>query len=46
MGTVRMTITLDDELWRKISHLAVEKRVSKNNLIIQAIKEFLERQGV
>jgi len=39
---VRMSLILPEELWKKISHLAVEQHKSKNQLILDLIETALK----
>ncbi|MEM3617879.1 MAG: hypothetical protein QXK47_02260 [Candidatus Bathyarchaeia archaeon] len=38
---VKITLTVSEELWKKLSFLAIEKRVKKNQLIISLIEKAL-----
>lgn len=40
---VKITLTVSEELWKKLSILAIEKRMSKNELIINMIEKVLEK---
>jgi len=39
--TVKITLTVTEELWKKLSILAIEKKTSKNELIIDLIQKQL-----
>lgn len=43
MGKVRMSLVVDEALWKRLSHLAVEKGKSKNDLIIDLIEQALNK---
>jgi predicted HicB family RNase H-like nuclease len=38
---VKITLTVPEELWKKLSILAIEKKTSKNKLIIEMIQKQL-----
>jgi len=40
--TVKITLTVPEELWKKLSILAIEKKTSKNKLIIDLIQKHLQ----
>jgi predicted HicB family RNase H-like nuclease len=40
--TVKITLTVPEELWKKLSILAIEKKTSKNKLIIDLIQKQLQ----
>lgn len=42
--TVKLSLILPEDLWRKISILALDKRISKNQLIIQILEEKLKEK--
>ena len=40
---VRMTLVVSEELWKKLSHLAVEQHKSKNDIILSLIEKGLKK---
>jgi predicted DNA-binding protein len=42
--TVRMTLVVSEELWKRLSHLAVEKGQSKNDVILSLIEKGLKTE--
>lgn len=40
---VKITLTVPEELWKKLSIMAIEQKTSKNQLIIDMIKRALEK---
>jgi len=47
MGSVKTTITIDEELWKKFSILVIQEKGNrkKNEVIEQLIKEYIRRAG-
>lgn len=44
-ATVTTTVAVPESLWKRVRNMATERRVSANSLWLQAMTEFLERQG-
>ena len=42
---VRSTLRLPRPLWEKINHLAIDKRMSMAELVIEAISEYVKKRG-
>jgi macrodomain Ter protein organizer (MatP/YcbG family) len=47
MGTVKTTITIDEELWKKFSILVIQEKGhrKKTEVIEQLIKEYIRKAG-
>jgi predicted HicB family RNase H-like nuclease len=41
--TVKITLTVPEDLWRKLSIMAIEQKTSKNQLIMDMIKNQLKQ---
>ena len=46
MGTVKTTITIDEELWKKFSILVIQEKGyrKKNDVIEDLIREYVKRK--
>ncbi len=42
---IQSTLRIPRSLWTKINHIAVDKRLSMAQAVIQAIDEFCAREG-
>jgi hypothetical protein len=42
---VSSTLRLPRELWTRINHIAVDKRLSMAQAVIQAVAEYCDREG-
>lgn len=42
---IKITVVLDDELWRKLKYLSIDERRTVNEIVVEAIREKLERMG-
>jgi hypothetical protein len=42
---VRITMSLDVELWKKLKYLSIEERKPLNQIVVEALKEKLEKAG-
>jgi len=42
---VKFSILIPETLWEKLSILAIKKRMSKNQLILQLIQEAIEKEN-
>ena len=47
MGTVKTTINVDEDLWKKFSILVIQQKGyrKKNDVIEDLIREYVERKG-
>ena len=46
-GKERMTsISLDDNLYKAVKHLAVEERKSLKDIVTESIREYLQKRGI
>jgi predicted DNA-binding protein len=42
---IKITLSLDAELWRKLKYLSVDERRTVNEIVVEAIREKLEKIG-
>jgi metal-responsive CopG/Arc/MetJ family transcriptional regulator len=47
MGSVKTTITIDEELWKKFSILVIQEKGNrkKNEVIEQLVREYIRKAG-
>ncbi|MEM2368486.1 MAG: hypothetical protein QXH97_04925 [Candidatus Bathyarchaeia archaeon] len=43
---IKFSILIPEPTWEKLSILAIKKRISKNQLILQLIQEALEKENL
>jgi predicted transcriptional regulator len=42
---VQSTMRLPRSLWERLNHIAIDKRLSQSQAVVQAIEEYCKREG-
>lgn len=45
VGTKSLTVRLDDDLWRRLRYLSIDKGQSLQKMVARLLREFVRREG-